>query len=243
MPRKSTAPTSTEPRGSNRGYRAALAIVVTSVLLAGCGEANRDRVDRNSVVGSGSTLFPDGSLQDWVSYADHIVVYSVVKEREMPLDEEEREIGEGYAGKVATLEVDRTLWSAETAPPLPNQIEMEAIGSVFRDGERQRTVARDAPNVAVGDKYLAPIAQVEFEVGPEWWPLTPGAQLPVQDGRVARASWTSPSGEPLVGRTLDDVQSIVRRQPPDPVALKHMNLRPQDRVKTVYQEKERQPPP
>ena len=69
--------------------------------------------------------------------------------------------------------MERTLWSADGAPPLPDVIHMEALGWVIQaGGERREAVIEDGPRVAVGERYVAPLAQVRAGTGElEWWPL------------------------------------------------------------------------
>jgi hypothetical protein len=224
-------------RSGSRSQKTLAAAICCATLLIACGDASPNSEDDKFTGAQGSTLFPNESLQDWVTYADHVAVYTVVAEREMPLDAEEKESGEGYAGKLVTLRIDRTLWSAEAAPALPERIEMQAVGWLYRNGQREPTTARDSPSVSVGNRCLAPLAQVEFDVGPEWWPLTPAAQLPLEGSHVGRAGWVSPHGEALAGESVDEIEARIKRQPPDPASVKYADLRPQDRIGAVLREK------
>jgi hypothetical protein len=214
-----------------------LTFALASVALGGCGsEGGSSRAE--PAAGGGSELFPDESIQDWVSYSDHVAVYTVVDERAMPLDAEERQSGEGYAGRVVTLRIDKTLWSAPSAPSLPREIEMEVFGSVFHAGEERPVNPSHGPRVNVEERYLGPLVQVNFEVGPEWWPLTPASQMPLVGSRVESPSWESTVSQILAGKTIDDVAHRIYSQEADPLAVKYRDLRPQDRVQAVLREKE-----
>jgi len=69
-------------------------------------------------------------MQNWVSYADHVVVFSVVADRELPAATPEQIARKEYLiGREATLAIEQRLWSASGAPALPSTITMQV-----RDG-------------------------------------------------------------------------------------------------------------
>jgi hypothetical protein len=217
-----------------RSFRAlaVTAALASGALAAGCGDSHEPAGS-----GAGADRFPAASLRDWVSYADHVATYRVVAEREVPAGESDLEHGGGLQGRVVTLRIERTLWSAPNAPELPGDIEMRALGWVLKDGGRLPMTAADAPRVAVGERYLAPLVQVEGEGGnPEWWPLTVGSQLPLDDSRVippGEGVWRSPMREALARRSVDDIVDLLKGQPPDPVAERYRSLRPTERIRAV----------
>lgn len=207
---------------------AAVALAVTSGV--GCGSSREA-----AVAGDSAARFPSETLRDWVSYADYVAAYTVVAEREIPPAPADVDRGEGLIGRDVTLRVDKVVWRAAGAPALPETLHMTALGWVLVDGKRRELVEQDAPRVAVGERYVAPLARVEDDPQhPEWWPLGVGAQLPLVDGRVSDSGrWSSALKSGSSGKTLDVLRRDVRAAAPDPLAARYGNLRPTERVRAV----------
>jgi hypothetical protein len=110
---------------------------------------------------------------------------------------------------------------------------MNVLGWVLHDGKRQPFVSRDGPRVVPGERYLAPLALVEFDAGPEWWPLTGGALVPVEGESVAPASWNREVSDALSGRSIEEPRSAIHAARADPIAAEFEDLRPQERVEAV----------
>jgi hypothetical protein len=218
----------------------ALLGVAGAVVITGCGGSS-------AVMGDGGAgRFPSETLRDWVSYADHVAVYTVVAEHEIPPPQEEIDRGEGLVGRDVTLHIDRTLWSAAGAPPLPDEIHMTALGWVLQDGERHALVEDGAPRVAVGERYLAPLVRVEDDPdNPEWWPLGIPAQMPLgTDDTVGETNgWSNALAARLRGRSVNAIRDAVTAENPDPLAQKHAKLRPSKRIRAVLGERGDQAPP
>jgi hypothetical protein len=213
------------------GRGVAIAAVVVAIASgAGCGSAG-DAV----VAGDSAARFPSERLRDWVSYADYVAAYTVIAEREIPPASDDADRGEGLVGRDVTLRVDRVVWRAAGAPALPQTLHMTALGWVLVDGQRRELVEQDAPRVAVGEHYVAPVARVEDDPQhPEWWPLAVGAQLPVVDGRASDSgNWHSALKSGLAGKTLDALERDVQGTAPDPLAARYRSLRPTERVEAV----------
>lgn len=207
--------------------------MLASLLIAGCGGTQ-------SVSGEGAGRFPTGSVQDWVSYADHGAVYTVVAEQEIPPPPEETERGEGLVGRGVTLRIDDVLWSAPDAPSLPPTLHMTALGWVLQDGDKRPVVFHEGPRVAVGERYVAPLVRVEDDPEhPEWWPLGIGAQLPLDDDRIngKGGGWSSKPRQRLAGRSVRELRALVVRQQPEPHAAKHRDLRPTKRIEAVLRDR------
>lgn len=176
-------------------------------LLGGCGQGE-DREDCEDPPNA-SSIFPSETLQDWKSYADHLVVLKVVSvvepERELPF---------------ARLRIERVLWSARKAPPPPTQLQWRAFPGRYEQEE----------------VLLSPIARVEDPgaVGGrrQWHPLGYCSPLLLEGGRVA-ISDSDELRRQLAGQTPDQVATALTKEPPDPVAERYRRLRPAERVKAV----------
>jgi hypothetical protein len=166
----------------------------------------------------------------------------VTAERPIEPDPQDVVNGGGMQGRQVTLRTEQTLWSAKMAPPLPEEIEMNVLGWTIEDGGvRRPALTVDSPRVAVGDRYLVPLAQVTAGTGAlEWWPLSLGAQLPIVDERIEmpeEVAWTSPILEKLAGTSVGEVDTVLDQRPPDPLAQKYEHLRPQERIAAVTRER------
>jgi len=214
------------------------AAVAAALLVAGCSEDSGGGPPA-TVALEATERFPGQTVRDWKSYADHVAVYTVTSEREIPAAPEEVARGEGLVGREVTLRIDRTLWSAPEAPALPSEITMTAPGWVLVEGERREVALHDGPRVTVGGRYLAPLVRVEDGPAPEWWPLTIGSQIQLNGERLAAApadpAGNSPRDE-LAGRSVEEARTIVTRQKPDPAAARHRELRPTQRLEAVQEE-------
>ncbi|MCY9787933.1 hypothetical protein KIK06_29055 [Nocardiopsis sp. EMB25] len=109
---------------------------------------------------SASYRRPGQTAQDWVTYADHVVLFRAVDEVVHDPEPIEVERGEGMVGRTVTLETQRVLWSSEDAPqPPPEVYEYPAFGFVFSDGvENMNPVGtQDEPRIQVGHDYVIAI--------------------------------------------------------------------------------------
>lgn len=220
-----------------------LLVALAAGLASSCGEDEQaDRDTARSVSVSGADAFPSGSLREWVSYADHVATYTVIDEKARPTDPAELEADGGIQGRQVTLKIDRVLWSAKAAPPLPDEITMDALGWMIDEDGRHEMTMRDAPRVEIGERYLAPLARVRDGTGElAWWPLASGAQLPVTDEKLALPApddhpWKDPLLDQLSGTPLNSLQSNLDGSEPLPLPAKYMELRPLDRFQAVLDE-------
>lgn len=214
-------------------------LVVALVALAGCGGDEREGEPAGRGLAEGSDIFPGETLQAWRSYADHLVVFRVVDERELPsIPSADAAPDEGLVGREATLEVVRTLWSAEGAPAVGPRITMRVPGWILGDGKRGELQIRGGPRLEVGGTYLAPLLFTDGSHVAEWSPLTISSQLPVESERIA-APAEAESGvlrTRFAGRTVDEVADALRASEPDPAVVPHMSLRPVPRLEAVREE-------
>jgi hypothetical protein len=219
-------------------------VVVAAALLSGssgCGDGQQAEGGGVRAV-DGADAFPSDSLRQWVSYADHVAVYSVTDESARPVDPVEIEADGGIQGRTVTLETERNLWSASGAPPLPDSFTMDALGWMIDDDGRHELTMRDAPRVEIGERYLAPLARVRDGTGElAWWPLSSGAQFPVLDGKIVppapdEQGWDDPLLTQLAGRSLVGLEASLDASEPLPLPAKYGNLRPFDRFQAVLEE-------
>jgi hypothetical protein len=208
-----------------------------AVFALGCGVG--EKASTKSVVASAAEIFPAGSLEDWKSYADHVVIFSVQSERALPRRDDDVAAGEGRQGRQVDLHIEEVIWSAERAPRLPADLAMLTTGWVYRDGKRLEMRYRDAPRLKVGQRYLSPMTRLELGPTPEWGPLSLGSQLGIEGSVIAEDDAIGSPGavrEQFAGRSLNVLVDAFKLQEPDPVAMRFKDLRPVERVKAVLRE-------
>jgi hypothetical protein len=159
------------------------------------------------VIAEGSDRYPNITAEDWVTYADHVVVATALDEIALPLDEDDAATGEGAVDRMVTMQVDDVVWtSAEPRHEVPATFEWSAWGWALRDGEQIEMAGANEPRVEVDHTYvMALVYEPEFTDG--------GTPYP--------ASWAglgSDSVIPYDDRVLGvgEVQGTIQSQPKTP---------------------------
>ncbi|MFI2364145.1 hypothetical protein [Promicromonospora sp. NPDC019610] len=166
------------------------------------------------VTAEGSDRYPNATAEDWVTYADHVVIATAVDDEALPLDGEDEANGEGSVDRMVTMRVDDVVWtSADPRHDAPTTFEWSGWGWSLQDGERIEMTGADEPRVEVDHTYVMALV---YEPG-----FTDG-------GTRYPASWRglgSDSVIPYDGTELGvgEVQGSVRSKPPspDPDAVDH----------------------
>ncbi|NYH55361.1 hypothetical protein HNR06_004950 [Nocardiopsis arvandica] len=200
---------------------------------------------------------PGQTAQDWVTYADHVILARAVDEEVHEPLPVEAERGEGMVGRTVTLEVERVLWSAsDPAQPAPKTYEYPTWGFVFTGGvDNMRPVGtQDEPRVEVGHDYVIAIdwEEARCSQGDEpqpamWMGLDNSSVVPADDGvvgsgesggRVASAQVRRSSSEPVLrgegtfeGRMMGETVASLARELAQ--AEPHANPRSYDQMPQV----------
>lgn len=173
--------------------RGVLALCLASLVLGACGSEAPSPCE-----GAGSSLTPAASLEDWKSYADHVAVVRVV-EVVSPL----------------VFRVDRIVWSAPDAPPLPARI-----------GESALTWQASS-----GDRFLIPLVwRDDLSL---WRSLSGCSALRLGHNDVVKEGGEDAIRRQFQGRPLDEVEKALISQQPHPLARRYRHLRPIKRVRAV----------
>ena len=173
---------------------------------------------------SGAKALPDETLQDWVTYSDHVVIVTATGERQLPETAEERKAGEGLRIRMADLRVDEVLWSAEDAPPAPKSLSMPYGGWLFHGNTEEVMALEGAVSVDVGKSYVMAIVHDAFGTGEDTWDgLGTGAILVLDQGTV-RDGTSAEVMRQLGGRTSEEVAVVMAGTSPDPVAMQFSDL-------------------
>ena len=170
--------------------------------------------------------FPSASLRDWVSYADHVSLFTVLEERQLPWGEHERKYGEGLVGREITVRVDQVLWRSPTAPPIPSVYTAGTAGWALKESRLSPMGIMGGPRLEVGERYLA--AWIHSSQG-GWEVLSVSAAFPVdKHGRVQLHEWSvrSPAASAFVGALPEQVSLALAAARPDQRASRYAHLEP-----------------
>lgn len=168
------------------------------------------------LLGEGRDRTASQTADDWATYADHLLVVTVVDEVRHKPSRTETERGEGMIGRTAKLRVDKVLWSAPDAPqPAPAALSLSAAGWVFNNNEgRAGTVKFALKHSSRLDKGYTYVKAVEWIDDPcsddpklgKWEGLGSGDTIPFDRGVLG-------AGE-FEGRvhTLDEARTKLRTE-------------------------------
>lgn len=117
------------------------------------------------VLGDGSSRTADRTIGDWVTYADHVLIVTVVNEIRHAPSRKEIERREGLIGRTVELRVDQVLWSAPDAPqPAPKSLKLSAAGWIFNNnngaGERKIAIG-ESSRLDKGHTYVKALEWID----------------------------------------------------------------------------------
>jgi hypothetical protein len=218
------------------------AAVVTALALGGCGSSPKP-AEKLVQGNEAASAFPTSTLQDVVSYASAVVVFTVSSERALPEEELIRRTAEGYVAREVTISVLRTLWRADGSSPLPGSLSFEDWGWTVHDGQRfPATSSPGAARLTVGTTYAA--ALVHLDCG--WGVTSESAVTVAPDLSTLRTATSAPTelakafaGSLLTSRLASTLAGIS----PDPAVAKHASLPADRRYLAVLADRNRGPVP
>ncbi|WP_455360716.1 hypothetical protein [Streptomyces sp. SYSU K21746] len=209
------------------------------VLPAGDGDGPGDGGRGPVAVPEADDVLPSVTGTDWVTYADQVVVVRPVAEKEIPPSADEREAGEGYIGRSATLEVDRVLWSRGGAPTAPASVTLDVAGWTFQGDQRREFAVHDSPRLEKGHTYIVALARLQDGT---WSALGSSAVLPYDNETIGKGESegtnhpTPPGGheagsveERVNGKPARSLVDLLKGTAPDPAAAPYASLPPEER--------------
>jgi hypothetical protein len=167
--------------------------IAVAALAAPAADPGGEAAAEEVLLGQGSDLYPSTTAEDWVTYADHVVVVEAVSEATIAPTAEELERGEGVIGRTVSLSIEEVLWSRESAPvAAPSTWQYSALGWHFNEGDTTDAVEMalaDFPRVEVGHQYVMAIrweaatCSDDGDFTPaKWRGLGEGSAVPFDDG-------------------------------------------------------------
>ena len=137
--------------------------------------------------GTASDYYPSQTAEDWVAYADHVVVASPVREADTNRQDYTKGSIQYDVDRAVTFRTDRLLWSAgRPRHRIGDSFAMVAPGwRVYRSGTRVKRTATDAPRLELGHTYLLALRWGDGQ----WTVLGEGASVPFDDHTGDRGEW------------------------------------------------------
>ena len=138
--------------------------------------------------GPSGELYPSQTAQDWVSYADHVVVATPTRERDTNRQDYAKGAVAYTADRLVSFRTDRRLWSAKSPRhALGSGFDLVAPGwKAYRpSGTRVAQMAVDSPRFQAGHTYLLAVRWHEGA----WAVLGEGASVPFDDHTGDRGEW------------------------------------------------------
>lgn len=206
-PTESRSPRSLRRRVNGRAYLVALVASCVAGVAAisfaksapGMDAAGgaRDEV----VVASGADRYPNSTAADWTTYADHVVVGSVVSERRLPPTTVEVERGEGLIVRRLSISVERVLWSAPgLKSSAPSSFDWPALGWKFNTDptyEETLMTGEHQPRLELGGTYVFALDRPSQYCSntpsgaPQWRGLGASSILPISRGIIGAGEFES----------------------------------------------------
>lgn len=219
------------------------------VLVAGAAAVVVPKItgdDQSSVIeAEGQNLLPSETLEDWVTYSDHVAVVKLASTRDIPASDEEVKAGEGYIPRATTYEITSVLWSRKGAREAPSTIETDIDGWSFKEGTKTPVKLKGQPLLdKIGNVYVMPIVYLEktASVGVAGWSnLSPDSILPFEDDVVGRGDsiigddGRTKAVDQLWGQSRQDLTSTLSEQRPDPAAEPFMSDPPDVRYNRAFE--------
>jgi len=220
-------------RNNSRWY-ALLSSLTLVIALIGCTSSNNTETTTTS--GSAYTRLPSDDVEDIVTYADQVSVFSVIAEREIEPPPEVYERGEGYLGREITIRIEDTLWSRGVIANAEGDIDLKVQGWVMHENIRRPIQFNGAPRLELGNTYVGPLVWLTgdpFGDG-EWVGYTSGANIQVINERTAEPDLaTNPRFEDIAitlgGKSISELEQILNNTPPDRFSIQHADLDPESR--------------
>lgn len=179
----------------------------------------------------------DETLEDWVSYSDHIVIADVTDEKRLGLDnEEDRRNGEGLVGRQLTIEIIDSLYRRTGSLELPPVVSFGHTGWRLKDGKEIPMGVMGATRMEVGHRYLIPLTYWLRQEG-GWGFMTSTGSIEIVDGRIETIGGEGrPAALAIGGLTPDEARDVFAKVEPHPAAAAHPDLPADERYDLVSAE-------
>ncbi|MFB7357914.1 hypothetical protein [Streptomyces gardneri] len=156
--------------------------------------------EREISFASASDIYPNQSVSDWTTYADHVVVVTPTAEKDQSVSAEDRERGEGVVLRELKLRVEETLWSSPKASqPAPKGFDWLGWGWSFKNGDtgkKTKMASHGTPRIEMGHSYVMAIvweaarcSEGDAPVPAHWGGLGSGAVVPFDSATIGQGEF------------------------------------------------------
>lgn len=235
--------------------RSKMMIVLAAAVAIGATACGSDRPDSQTspatppakiktVTAEALHVIPVYSLQDWVTYGDHLVEFTVAAERRLETDPTQVERGEGVVDRqVDVAFVDEPMWtraSLENAPDTPRDFHLTNGGWSFHGDEEVPFMLVGQVWLTVGHRYVGLLTWTDIDLvsghagqGPQW---VMDATLPFDENVVGELG---EMGEftgyaDVAGKPKGDLITIFNQTPIEKAAAPYMELDPVLRTRKAH---------
>ncbi|MFE9691924.1 hypothetical protein [Micromonospora sp. NPDC005806] len=144
------------------------------------------------LLGDGRDRTASQTASDWATYADHVLVVTILDEVKLKPSKGELARGEGMIGRTVKLRVDKVLWSAPDAPhAAPTTFNLSAAGWIFNNNDARtgevKFALRDSSRLDKGHTYIKAIEWMDDPCSSDpkkgtWEGLGSGDTIPFDQG-------------------------------------------------------------
>ncbi|CAM5627171.1 hypothetical protein SALBM311S_04607 [Streptomyces alboniger] len=157
--------------------------------------------------------YPSQTAADWVTYSDHVVSYTVLSEKPLPMSPEEQQAGEGFMPRELTVRIDKVIWSRQGAsskpPTVGSTMVRHAGGWTVHEGERTPWVDPDRPTLEPDHSYIEAIQWLTegpegTQLSPVWVGLGEGSKFPFDNSVIGKGENEGELVGPTQFRAMED---------------------------------------
>lgn len=189
-------------------------------------------------VGSGVHVLPSSTAQDWVTYSDYAIPFTVTAESRGVPDPVETERDEGLIMRTVVADLSEPIWRRPGVEiPAPTSLNLGSGGWIFHGDKEEEFRLEGQVDLFVDKQYLAILTYTDLgneSLSREWVSI---AFMSLEGDRLAEQEGNSEAGFPvrrqLIGRTLTEAQELLEGTARDPKAEPYMDLDPADRYQAT----------
>lgn len=158
--------------------------------------------------------FPVDTLEDWVTYGDVFVTFTVTKVEPVPLSTGDAERSEGVLiSSYLTAEIEGIHWTRRGAGTIPSSVTFTWLMSVRIAGQDHPAVTNHGQVLEAGNRYVGLFFRMDSD---RWQPLASEAMASIgADGLVVVPDDGPPSsGQAAIGgKSTDEVGELLSTTP------------------------------
>lgn len=158
--------------------------------------------------------FPVDTLEDWATYGDAFVTFSITKAEAIPPSKEEAERTEGVLiSSRLTAQVEEIHWTRPGAGPIPSAMTFTWLTSVRRAGQDRPAVTNYGQVLEVGNRYVGLFARMKSD---QWEPVASETMAGIGASGLVVLPGQAPSSSSqaaIDGKSAGDVGELLSRTP------------------------------